>query len=115
MKYIRTKDYIYDIKANYIELEQDEKTSELVAYFSPNEKIRLSCRMPIISQADTIEELCEIFVIDFGEIKHFCYNFRQINNYAEYKNVYGGILLNEWGLKYVAKMNEKGELELLWD
>ena len=30
----------------------------------------------------------------------------------EDKNVYGAIW-TEWGLKYVSKMNEKGELELI--
>lgn len=75
----------------------------------------------IIKQADTIEELCDEFVIKpkndmknwlaFGvntkHLKESIYNL----NYP-IKEVYGAIW-TEKGLIYVAKMNNEGELELL--
>lgn len=66
----------------------------------------------IVDKADTIDELCDEFVgINDGKpqmlrfVPYAC---------AQYWNggVYGAIW-TEWGLKYVAKMNSKGELELL--
>ena len=81
----------------------------------------------IIKQADTIEELCDEFVYEIltGEYEEPMYrdihNARidiktQLKIYEDNMMsvcaIYGAIW-TEWGLKYVAKMNEKGELELL--
>lgn len=76
----------------------------------------------IIAKADTIEELCDAYVDDYiklhkfkivhennpyltGLIRDRKYDHRGID-------VYGAIWTDK-GLIYVAKMNEKGELELL--
>ena len=64
----------------------------------------------IIKQADTIKELCDEFVM-ISDGKHKldigCHS------YGDKKiQIYGAIWTNK-GLIYVAKMNEKGELELL--
>ena len=71
----------------------------------------------IIKEADTIEELCDEYVIidednepnikQGRDIDH-CRRIWAINNCLIY-----GAIWTEWGLKYVAKMNDKGELELL--
>ena len=45
---------------------------------------------------------------DFNELKKFDYHYKK----KEYKYFYGAIW-TEWGLKYVAKMNENGELKLI--
>ena len=111
MKYIRTKDGELDRftpKHEYL-LEQEE-------YIKENKIIKI---------ADTIEELCDEFVIEypsgeFDTLNHDyssrlkCMGMEQYNaeiNYGWCK-LYGAIW-TEWGLKYVAKMNDKGELELL--
>ena len=62
----------------------------------------------IVRQADTIEELCDCFV-DYckEDDSHFVYNAIQGIN-----EIYGAIWTDK-GLIYVAKMNEKGEFELL--
>ena len=74
-------------------------------------------RNNIIKQADTIEELCDEFVYvgekgnvvlgmsykQFGDVKKYNVNGNKI---------YGAIWTDK-GLIYVARMNEKGELELL--
>jgi hypothetical protein len=74
-------------------------------------------------QADTIEELCDEFVIVFDKSEQYdnelfnakTYTPVEVNTF--YKNVkiekiYGAIWTDK-GLIYVAKMNEKGELELI--
>lgn len=73
----------------------------------------------IINQADTIEELCDEFVvigIFENQIGCCCDTFneaKEFKNYVELPQIIYGAIWCEWGLKYVAKMNDKGELELL--
>ena len=70
----------------------------------------------VIAEADTIEELCDEFV----GIDKTCVNGHQLLRAIPYKcanfwngGVYGAIWTDK-GLIYVAKMNDKGELELIW-
>ena len=110
-KYIRTKDGIY---------EPDGESFDK-SYFLVKAKggwNYLSEKEPILREADTIEELCDCFVAvrpqpkgndyyilhRFGFVKENCLNGNEV--------VYGGIWTDK-GLQFVAKMNEKGELELL--
>ena len=85
---------------------------------------------PIIAEADTIEELCDEFV---GLVKSTSSNFiimtviahslkelkeslkTELNGevYEGHYDIIYGAVWCEWGLKYVAKLNEKGELELI--
>ena len=73
----------------------------------------------IVDEADTIEKLCDEFIVvsdncekpiisalPFNELKIYA------KNRTKYANCYGAIW-TECGLKYIAKMNSKGELELL--
>ena len=122
MKYIRTKNghilryekYKYWISCNNI-YKPDTPYVERVSGIWEE----------IIKQADTIEELCDEFVIKYESkdkvsLFDICNDFEatkeEYNDYQnEYKNanIYGAIW-TEKGLIYVAKMNDKGELELLW-
>jgi len=70
----------------------------------------------ILKQADTIEELCDEFV--FVRPDNYHDNFKVLDKddkeyciQKDYK-IYGAIWTDE-GLIYVAKMNEKGDLELI--
>ena len=81
-----------------------------------------NCFIPkneIVDEANTIEELCDEFIVvsdncekpiisalPFNELKIYA------KNRTKYANCYGAIW-TECGLKYIAKMNSKGELELL--
>ena len=132
MKYIRTKDGVYEIDR----------------YYEPRDYywVKQDCEQPIgsdeiINQADTIEELCDVIVcrnelfypltsnregneFDWEKINRFrksvCMSEEEYNKIKETSNdfepyfwtVYGAIW-TEKGLIYVAKMNDKGELELL--
>ena len=112
MKYIRTKDGVYEIDR----------------YYEPRDYywVKQDCEQPIcgdeiIKQSDTIEELCDELVqvnenggviltqLSQCEIKEILSKYKVLFFPANY---YGAIW-TERELKFVAKLNEKGELELL--
>ena len=91
MKYIRTKDKIEKV---------------------PNDYANKLVECPNLVIADTIEELCDEFVYETSKGKRYIEKYLSHNNGIEIIAVYGAIWNNR-GLKYIAKMNDKGELELL--
>ena len=107
MKYIRTKD------GRIIKCSSEE--NETI--------ITVSLLTTTIAQADTIEELCDCFVKikRKGKCKPYIlkFDYKDLPTLREqaikYKDspVYGAIHLEDKGLIYVAKINEKGEFELL--
>lgn len=112
MKYIRTKLGIFDL-----EEDSKERIFALHSYDEFNEK---KFQDLIIAQADTIEELCDEFVridtifnvfllADYDEIIEEIYKFGE---FYEGRFIYCGAVWTDKGLIYVAKMNEKGCLEL---
>ena len=113
MNYIRTKDGLYE----------SEKVSHDDKYVYKYEVRPIWCvnqdQKEIIKQADTIEELCDEFVVvangfPFRFIRPLCQElydrFNKMNLIIE--EIYGCIKTDK-GLIYVAKMNDKGELVLL--
>lgn len=65
-------------------------------------------------EADTIEELCDMFIaFDAKSKKHKIYAclVNAIEDY--YFDIVYGAIWTDKGLIYVAKMNDKGELKLL--
>ena len=79
----------------------------------------------ILKKAATVEELCDRFVLAGTDIifinkDHTKYRFENECDYEWFDiteteirvGIYGAIW-TEWGLKYVTKMNSKGEFELL--
>lgn len=107
MKYIRTKNEIYEV------VKEGDEWVDIISNFE--RKMKCHCvikKHAIINQADTIEELCDEFVAIDKETGH-----KDLVDYFDYnsleKNEYYGAIWTGWGLKYVAKMNEKGELELI--
>ena len=115
MKYIRTKDgRIAEIKDNMIVKQSDV----LRLVYKDKPYICVLCgNDEILKQADTIEELCDCFIgiyKDEEEIedKEIAYFLSILADMKCFKEIYGAIWTDK-GLIYVAKMNEKGELELL--
>ena len=109
--YIRTKDGVYEVKVN--------KYHELV--YCKNNQLVLSCN--IINQSDTIEELCDLFIDEktktiFHKHNGYLINWKTNMVYSlkelvkSFHSVKGTIYTSE-GLIYVAKMNDKGVLELI--
>ena len=112
MKYIRTKDGIYENNGLMQSNSTIEENSIIVCggHFA----IPVS---NIIKQADTIEELCDEFIAVVNDnpqqhqfMKPFDYYMRSLN--PKDVSLYGAIWTDK-GLIFVAKMNDKGELELL--
>ena len=95
MKYIRTKDGIVEIVKELSYCYLDKNGNE---YLLDNQKT-----------ADTIEELCDEFVgirkDNTKELLRYRPNYKYVATY--------GAIWTDRGLIYVAKMNDKGELELL--
>lgn len=107
MKYIRTKNGVYEVKIN--------KYHELV--YCKDNQIVLSCN--ILKQSENLEELCDRFVvIDKRNNVHYLMDYDDVieeiycGRIYEEDVVYGAIWTDK-GLIYVSKMNEQGELELI--
>ena len=121
MKYIRTKTGVYEL-AN-----ERTTTNFQVVDLLHN---RAFFKSDILAQADTIEELCDGFYIDFVNYKGFDKDeIGEADTFDDFKETFIGIrefegiqfthcegygfIKTSKGLIYVAKMNEKGELELI--
>lgn len=100
MKYIRTKD------------------GRIIKHPHPNTEI-FTFRYEILKTADTIKELCDEFAATHGHTGSYVHYAKSVFKQATIEDfleqdfeIYGAIWTNK-GLIYVAKMNNKGELELL--
>ena len=118
MKYIRTKDGIYELCDTYYMSCGGKTTYMYIDHKDRHTGIEIDSKL-IINQADTIEELCDEFVIDDKRNNvHYLMEYYdvidEVNNGRIYKEdiIYGAIWCDK-GLIYVAKMNEKGCLELI--
>lgn len=115
MKYIRTNEGIFKIL---------DKETDICVLTNRAWKYKSE----IIAQADTIEELCDGFYNDilndfdcFGFDKLYIYHdfesfkddWKGYRTYDNWKGEGYGFIKTLKGLIYVAKMNEKGELELI--
>ena len=109
MKYIRTKDGVYEI------VKIVAKMGAKVICKGGYETIYDS--MHIKKQSDNLQTLCDEWVITDDNI-HFMLPVQEIsfydvmNSYKDYE-IYGAIWTKQ-GLKYVAKANNQGRLEILW-
>ena len=105
MKYIRTPLGIWEV------IEETDTIYCVRAKGNPNHIYNKSkCQTNVIKSADTIEELCDEFVFEetypSGLKRHI------ITEDVCVGTQFGAIWTDK-GLIYVAKMNDKGELELL--
>jgi len=111
MKYVRTERGIY-------KLSDYKKIEDGWLYFVVD-GVKTNIYGKVISQADTIDKLCDEFVvIRKGTKPHTAgVPYFKIKMDSKYINEKGyeirGAIWTDKGLIYVAKMNEKGELELL--
>ena len=116
MKYIRTKDgKIYELQETKSKEKYLVRTNELIPLWNTNE-------YEVLKEADTIEELIDEYVlrekanckldVDYAELTE-----DDVKLCLQDHDIFGAIWVNgdkeEPILKSVAKMNEKGELELL--
>lgn len=112
MKYIRTKDGIYGIDQPI----QSEREIQIKWIDDHSFETSWKTKPCEWKQADTIEELCDEFVCATYKNKIYdnLHNAIAYKNSGTYitKNIFGAIWTDK-GLIYVARMNDKGELELL--
>ena len=130
--YIRTKDGVYEV-SEYEPSEYTTLISNPVKAFdvkvttrtSNGSSIRIVYGSEVISQSESIEELCDEFVVFDKEqpngkllyykgFENLKKEFIDFEKDKEKVVVYGAIWTDK-GLIYVAKMNDKGELELIWN
>ena len=107
MKYIRTKNRIYQVES---------ETFNKQGYYIDRYEEDVILKEQVIKQADTIEELCDRFVVMDKETKEVMnivsfLAYAKLWSYCKY-NIYGAVWC-EWGLRYVAKLDDKGELVLI--
>lgn len=112
--YIRTKDGIYEVVT--AERGSDNKLLYIISTSKNENTTDWVHEADVISQSDTIEELCDRFVVIDKETKEVIsivtfLAYAKLWSSCKYNN-YGAIWC-EWGLKYVAKLDDKGDLELI--
>ena len=114
MKYIRTKDGIFE----FVDFKKTRGIRCLNHYgYTSKSGVNILGTLKDFKkdkQADTIEELCDEFVYIKGNRKtiHKPYAVSPKDDYEYEDKIYCAIWTDK-GLIYVAKMNDKGELELL--
>lgn len=131
MKYIRTKDgEVFKLKHDgWLFKEIEPKHTEMLVAIG-NDRYEMQkivynrvigkshWKEEVVAEADNLEELCDWIVLKHnGKIRKLYDNYDTAilcegNDITLYEEIYGAIE-TEKGLIYVAKMNEKGELELL--
>lgn len=113
MKYIRTKDKLL-IAPELYDNGGVVLCSDPPKYETRNAKNEWGCVevSEVIKQADTIEELCDEFVRVSKSIHDFLVSDDIPTKKFDDTEIYGAIWSDK-GLIYVAKLNDKGELELL--
>ena len=118
MKYIRTEDGIY-VFEDFAKT-RGERCLNHYGYQDKNGGCILGTLedWKCCKKADTIEELCDGFVVRYPN-GYLVYKYKKMidDYFSEHhkcliEKVWGAIWTSK-GLIYVAKMNEKGELELL--
>lgn len=134
MKYIRTKNGIFDIEKyggiRTITKVYDVDESLRLKYENTNEPQQVGDRTIFIegkdykitdnNTADTIEELCDEFVVAYEDGARIVYGdleWAKVKAKASSKlgnkSIIYGAIWTEKSLTFVAKVNDEGELELL--
>ena len=126
--YIRTKDGIYEVLSEYPEPENTTLISNPVKAFdvkvttrtSNGSSIRIVYGSEVISQSESIEELCDEFVVirDNTKINQLVRtdNIKYLKDMTkDDKRIIAvkGAVWTDWGLKYLANVNKDGGLELV--
>ena len=120
--YIRTKDGVYDTSKGLYTSSIKMWAIDAVTIYDDQ----------IIRKSENLEELCDEFVglvksksNDFVIMRVMAHSLKELKEslktelngkiyQSHYDIVYGAIWCSK-GLIYVAKMNDKGELELIWE
>ena len=114
-RFIRTKDELYDTQNLMYRTIKDNKV-----YRVGWDVEKPTFEADIIAEADTLEELCDEFVIEndycgqISQSRYFDFEVAKQNiDIASNDVIYGALRIAGKGLIYVAKMNNEGALELI--
>ena len=110
--YIRTKNMIYQVVT--AERGSDNKLLYIISTSKTENTTDWVHEADVISKADTIEELCDRFVAKTCDITEYWVEQKLecTKMYFGVETIYGAIWTDK-GLIFVAKMNDKGDLELI--
>lgn len=105
--YIRTKNMIFQVES---------ETCDKQGYYIDRYEEDVILKKRVIKQSENLEELCDRFVVMDKETKEVIsivsfLAYAKLWSYCKY-NIYGAVWC-EWGLKYVAKSDDEGKLELI--
>ena len=105
--YIRTKNRIYKVES---------ETCHKKGYYIDRYEEDVILKEQVIKQSENLEELCDRFVVMDKETKEVMnivsfLAYAKLWSYCKY-NIYGAVWC-EWGLKYVTKLDDKGDLVLI--
>lgn len=111
--YIRTKDGIYKVVT--AERGSDNKLLYIISTSKTENTTDWVHEADVISQSENLEELCDEFVVWLDENNcHFTTtNYLYIYQNRDKAKATFGAIWCEWGLKYVAKLDDKGDLVLI--
>lgn len=121
-KFIRTKYGIYEVESEYL-----DNDGKWIGYNIVGNDIAIILRTQVIKEADTVEELCDGFYNDilgdgafnfdglyiYNDFESFKGDWKAYRIYDDWEGNGYGFIKTGKGLIYVAKMNDKGEFELL--
>lgn len=122
--YIRTEDNLYEITDKQYDIlcgnltEEEKENFKNITSFglgSVEEGTYHSILIKdILKYSENLEELCDEFVLIERNAKPIIFKTLQgaINNKIYDDEIIYGAIWTEWGLKYVAKINESGDLKL---
>ena len=127
-KFFRTKDRIVEFEGHFAwidDIEEETKTIKSYCLYQTEQEPYSIKEGEIVNESDTIEELCDIYLVE-NEIKdksEYSVEHRNIVENLKYHilaqglKIYGLIFAKDKHgepiLKTVAKMDKKGEWELL--
>ena len=122
--YIRTEDNLYEITDKQYDIlcgnltEEEKENFKNITSFglgSVEDGTYHSILIKdILKYSENLEELCDEFVLIERNAKPIIFKTLQgaINNKIYDDEIIYGAIWTEWGLKYVAKINESGDLKL---
>ena len=116
--YIRTKNKIYETESPFL-----DNNGKWVGYNIVEDDMAIILRIQVIREADTLEELCDLFIDEetktiFHKHNGYVINWKTNMVYSlkelakSFHSVKGAIYTDD-GLIYVAKMDSDGKLVLI--
>ena len=116
-RYVRTQESVYELyeKQNLLKNDIIKVKSRSNPFIIKEQCYRIIDASRVLNTSDYIAELCDEFVILPKEIEgiHYIRKLEDLSHFDLESHIIYGAIWIKTGLKYVAKLNNEGELELL--